>query len=115
MTNPMGFDREVFEVNVYTEQLHQLKKFGVQKHVDVIWLTILNEEIGEVSKATLDDLFGNASGNLETELIQCVAVIISWLESRNDNRDSWEYRQNLLKALTENKIPLPKSSEVKKE
>lgn len=104
MAIPIGFDEKAYEESVLSERVRQLQKFGIQRHIDVIWLTILLEEIGEVAQAALDDLFAKGQGNLETEIIQCIAVLESWLESRNENKDSWQYRQNLLKALTENKL-----------
>jgi hypothetical protein len=43
---------------------------------DMLWLTILQEEIGESAKCILENDL-----NLENELIQCVAVIIQWLKN----------------------------------
>ena len=66
--------------DVYTrvadEMNRQREKWGVQRHHDERWLTILGEEFGEASKAILED------GDLDAELIQIAAVAISWLESR---------------------------------
>lgn len=47
------------------------------------WLSILVEEVGEVAKAILNH---NVS-NLCDELIQCCAVIITWLESIEEEND----------------------------
>lgn len=66
---------------VWEERLRQDKKWGrnfAGRHPG-IWNAILGEEIGEVSKATLDTEFGG-EGNLKEELIQSAAVIFAWLE-----------------------------------
>jgi NTP pyrophosphatase (non-canonical NTP hydrolase) len=43
----------------------------------IVKAAVLNEECGEVAKAVLEK--DNAS--LKTELIQCAAVCVAWLES----------------------------------
>ena len=44
------------------------------------WLTILTEEIGEIAQAILTGY----NENLQEELIQSAAVIVSWLEFFDD-------------------------------
>ena len=59
------------------ERCRQDSKWGVKDHNRFVWLTILTEEVGEVSKAALENkglLYGD-------ELIQVAAVAIAAYES----------------------------------
>lgn len=78
MTNP-GFDD--ITQDVYLERARQDAKWGCEfpGRRDSFWYTILLEEIGEVAQAILQ---GQEEG-MKTELIQCAAVIFSWLELRD--------------------------------
>lgn len=73
------------------ERIQQDAKFGEQNHDDFRWLSILMEEVGEVSHAVCEQLQKNYSKialreNLEIELIQVAAVCVNWIEClrRND-------------------------------
>ena len=59
----------------------QIEIWGEQHHNNLVWLLILLEEVGEVCESIIK--FDPAQTN--TELIQCVAVIASWLG--DDSRD----------------------------
>jgi NTP pyrophosphatase (non-canonical NTP hydrolase) len=68
------------------EQTRQLKLWGEQNHSDLMWLPILGEEVGEVSKAINDVVHGDPLChpnliNLKEELIHTAAVAMSWLEA----------------------------------
>jgi len=70
------------------ERRAQMRKFGVQLHPKETWLTILTEEVGEVAKEMCNLQFprfskkhpDEARVDLKNELIQVIAVGISWLE-----------------------------------
>ena len=64
------------------ECLRQEDKWGFQKHDPRMWLTILMEEIGEVARAILE---GDWDA-MRSELIQCAAVIVSWLTSEENDK-----------------------------
>jgi len=62
--------------DIEREMQRQEKKFGVQNHDDLYWLAILMEEVGEVAKARLEE----NQDQMRIELIQCAAVIVTWLK-----------------------------------
>jgi len=64
--------------DIEREMQRQEKKFGVQNHDDLYWLAILMEEVGEVAKARLEE----NQDQMRIELIQCAAVIVTWLKSQ---------------------------------
>ena len=53
----------------------QKEKWGKQTHFHFVWSAILLEEVGEVAKAILEKDWHQ----MRAELIQCAAVIVSWL------------------------------------
>lgn len=69
---------EVFDA-IKAECERQKEKWGVQDHFSFVWYTILMEEIGEVAKAILEHDYEL----MRKELIQCAAVIVSWLTSED--------------------------------
>lgn len=70
--NDIEFD---FYELVDAERLKQDQKWGLQRHDWCTWATILTEECGEVSKASLENYFDNIGlDELENELIQVAAV-----------------------------------------
>ena len=78
---------KIFDYEVLQEMNRQNKKWGFQSHDAKTWGHILNEEVGEVSKAIIE---GNGE-NLMEELVQCVAVIKQWIldiERRNDPKSA---------------------------
>lgn len=75
--------------DIYFERDKQDGKWGIQDHVDVIWQTILIEEVGEAAQEVLTRKFGDSAkghGNLRVELVQVAAVAVAWIEciDRND-------------------------------
>lgn len=73
----MGVESVLDEVA--TERARQDERWGEQNHEDLIWGAILGEEMGEVSRAMLEDRFGDG-GNLREELLQVAAVAVAWVE-----------------------------------
>ena len=68
------------------EQESQFAKWGEQNHIQALWLLILAEEFGEVSKEVNELHFRKASiPNLKAELIQVAAVAASMYESLERN------------------------------
>lgn len=59
------------------ERERQLEKWGKQCHAMLYWLGILMEEVGEVSKAIIEN---EQYAKIREELIQVVAVGVAWLE-----------------------------------
>ena len=51
---------------------------------DMVWLTILMEEVGECAKAILMRDWSN----LKLEIIQVAAVAIAWLEDEENHNNS---------------------------
>lgn len=72
----MSWIKSMFKANVDVEQQRQVELWGVQNHEDWKWFIILVEEIGEVAKAILE----GRRNDILNELVQCVAVIHSWIE-----------------------------------
>lgn len=79
---------EVFGL-IANERMRQDAKWGSDRHLDnMLWLTILAEEFGEVARAILENK------GLFDELIQVAAVAVCWLEqmipfeNKNGERDA---------------------------
>lgn len=74
-------------VLVYEERRRQTAKWGLQQHSYPEWMSILTEEVGEAATAAnkchwaqkLPEALRHET-QLETELIQCAAVIFQILE-----------------------------------
>lgn len=70
---------------VLQERKLQDEKWGDQAHhPDATWLTILSEEIGELSRVILHARFGGYDGTWENamhEATQVAAVSMAWLEA----------------------------------
>ena len=66
-----------FELDVLEERQRQDEKWGAQRHGGNLWLTILVEEVGEVSRALLED---SGPSLLRHELVQVAAVCRAWVE-----------------------------------
>lgn len=77
--------KAVFE-KIRKERIRQHNKWGKQDHDNFIWLSILTEEVGELSEAVLHENFGGKkSDKVEKELIHVAAVATQWLEILHDN------------------------------
>jgi NTP pyrophosphatase (non-canonical NTP hydrolase) len=62
------------------ERIQQLRKWAIQTHEPEVWLTILNEEVGEAAEEMLNLRFGKIQGSKEKiikELIQVAAVALA--------------------------------------
>ena len=79
---------DIFEL-IIKERERQDKKWGnMPKHLsDVIWFTILLEEVGEVAQ----DILKQNWQHIKIELIQVLAVGVSWLEDE-ENHDNGLYK-----------------------
>ena len=97
-----GFDAIISMVA--RERVRQDTKFGEQNHMNEVWLTILMEEIGEISKEVLNINIVNSEfidthiENLDTEMIQAIAVLIAWYQSRKREIYIKPLEQNHLKT-----------------
>jgi hypothetical protein len=66
---------------VLSENGKQIDKWGIQDHDLCIWDTILHEEVGELSKAILENKFGGVSATaILHEAIQCVTISLKIAE-----------------------------------
>lgn len=79
-----------FEEVVEREREAQESKWGEQNHSPAVWMLILSEEMGELSKAFLDHYRKTTSYNLyslqaEKELVQIGAVVKAMWESCKRN------------------------------
>ncbi len=76
------------------ERLKQDAKWGIQNHSPVEWVSILTEEVGEVSKEALEAHFRGAKTctvelkNYREELIQVAAVAVAMIECLDRNNCS---------------------------
>lgn len=72
---------------VVSEREKQNQKWGPQDHPLPVWLTILMEEVGELSECVLHKQFGGpAASNLRKEAIQVAAVAVALVEALDDGR-----------------------------
>jgi NTP pyrophosphatase (non-canonical NTP hydrolase) len=90
-------------LHVLTERLHQERKWSEQNHDPFIYLTILMEEVGELSEAALKARFDEPGGTPQTtftrqsraychmrdEAVHTAAVALALLECID--RDKWEW------------------------
>lgn len=70
--------------DVLDERDRQDSKFGQQNHLDLTWLAILSEEVGEASQEILTNQFGsvgNGHGDLREEVVHVAAVALAWVEA----------------------------------
>lgn len=76
---------------VVQERINQEEKWGPQNHSPLLWLGILGEEFGEVSKAVIEMHFdGSDASKIREELIQVAAVAVAAIESLDRNELSKE-------------------------
>lgn len=71
---------------VVTERQRQDEKWGEQNHHPVYWVGMLTEELGEVSKESIElyqhngESLAEAFGRLRSELVQLAAVALAAIE-----------------------------------
>ena len=76
----------VFKIfrDVLKERHRQNEKWGwPRNHFDSTWYTIFMEEVGEIAEALLDGTVEEA----RREIIQAIAVLFAWLESKFYNEE----------------------------
>lgn len=67
---------------VAAERARQDANWGEQNHDGPLYLTVLEEEVGEVAKAILDHRYkGKAAEDIRAELVQVAAVAVAMIES----------------------------------
>lgn len=87
--------------SVVDEMKRQTLKFGEQEHIDSVYNMILIEEVGEVSKALIEELFNkDKSYHADEEMIHCIAVLCSWLLVRDKFKEEKLFRNSLILKLT---------------
>lgn len=79
----LGLSEEIINkiiADVKLESQRQIEKWGEQDHISPEWMLILNEEVGELNKAVLEDWFNfSGNGNMEEcykEAIQVATLSI---------------------------------------
>lgn len=82
--------------DVLSERVAQQKKWGEQNHDPFVWLSIIQEELGEASQEALkarfesdDDKAAMHLDKLKEEAIQLAAVSLAFVESLD--RNSWDW------------------------
>ena len=92
MSKPESFKNVLRDIdidNVFTdvrnEVKRQVKLWGEQSHFNHVWYSILGEEYGEVAKL-INENEPNLDSEINKELIQCAAVVVSWLVDK-ERRD----------------------------
>jgi len=76
--------------DVLLERERQEQLWGVQNHDPFTYLTILMEEVGELSQAALHTRYGGLEcGRMREEAIQVAAVALAIVECLG--RDEWEW------------------------
>ncbi len=77
MMQTLTTDNKKIYGEIQIERNKQNYKWGEQNHEPLKWLAILSEEVGEVSKAILENLLPE----YRKELIQVAAVVITAIEA----------------------------------
>lgn len=86
MNEPVYVPEEAYDAfeSVRKERGRQEDKWGQQNHLDLTWLAILTEEVGEAAQEILTNQFGavgNGHGDLREEVVQVAAVALAWVEA----------------------------------
>lgn len=70
-------------LEVLEERHRQDQKWGEQNHAPGPWMLILAEEVGEVARAALANIFAEANDaqSVRRELIEVAAVAVAWAQS----------------------------------
>jgi hypothetical protein len=76
-TRTMTATDEVFSLTVAERAKNRLRWGDQSGNTPEIWVTVLSEEVGEVSRALLER---SPLDHLRAELVQVLAVCIAWLE-----------------------------------
>jgi NTP pyrophosphatase (non-canonical NTP hydrolase) len=86
-----SFAQLMFNINedVFMERMRQNEKWGIQRHDNGVWLSILIEEVGEVAEAMQKGMKSEKetdANNLYEELIQVAAVASAWAEQIREGK-----------------------------
>lgn len=75
--------------DIKKERDRQDEKWGLQEHHPCVWLTILSEEIGEISKEICDSGFRteDLDDNYRNELIQSAAVLVAMIQNFDNEKE----------------------------
>ncbi|TXH19720.1 MAG: hypothetical protein E6R03_00125 [Hyphomicrobiaceae bacterium] len=93
-----GKDTAAVEL-IQDERRRQDDKWGTQANAISVWLTVLMEEVGELSEAALHAQFGGpAANNVRMEATQVAAVAQALLQAVLDGR-AWTYPTNEYTAV----------------
>lgn len=87
-----GLDSEAINM-VYDEDARQREKWGDQTHSIYKWITILSEEVGELSKAALEVYHNEASWRdvvKEAVQVATLALKIAWMVQKRRCRDGMQ-------------------------
>lgn len=76
-------DHDEVSLQIKTEVIRQRKKWGYQEHHPGDWMLIFAEEYGEVARHRLE----GDNDQYIAELIQCGAVLASWIEAEANRLD----------------------------
>lgn len=72
--------------SILAERDRQDGLWGQQNHSPLVWLAILSEEVGEVSKEVNEGYFrGKSTAAYREELVQVAAVAMAAIESLDRN------------------------------
>jgi NTP pyrophosphatase (non-canonical NTP hydrolase) len=81
--------------DVLAERQRQDAKWGEQNHDPFCYLTILMEEVGELSQAALHARFGGpAAEGLRKEAVQTAAVALAIVECLDRGKWEWSHTPN---------------------
>jgi len=89
MVKEGGFLREHIYADIEAEIKRQTEKWGTNTDLEhpLEWMLVVDEEIGEVAKALNEHYFRDMPFKpVEEELIQVIAVIVSWIETERMKR-----------------------------
>lgn len=87
----MIVDTPIVLTDIVEERQRQDSKWGLQNHKPVEWMSILMEEVGEVSKEVCEHHFGYRGDQKERlqrmrkELVEVAAVAVAMIESLDRN------------------------------
>lgn len=74
----------------------QIRKWGIQDHVPIMWSAIITEECGEYAEAAIEHAIATDANKYrfwlrqcEAELVQVAASAIAALEAVQANKEDW--------------------------
>ena len=86
----MRDDRRRVRRKITNERKRQDDKWGGPKHDDahddVMWLLILNNQLGKIASAMVNCGFDDSNEDTEAAVNKLAAVAVAWLEARERGR-----------------------------